>query len=239
MKTAWYACLVARTLGQKCSQPVDLITSERDQFQIPRFSLTRNIHHIKNDYTTHSYYLTYTVLLRLGECTFWTWEWTGKKVTKLSVVEQTLTSDWLTRCGRRYRGWRHGPHLLSPFIRTSPSPPISWQSSIMVSDTACDQKAASSSRPQTECVLNSAFPQFPTTKDLDWWRLNTWQLLWVPQDGNKKSFSAHLGICHPPPPPSRLPPVLFILSETGNRRVIAISPYQCCALTRHISSLCR
>ena len=43
--------------------------------------------------TTNSYYLTYTFLFeRLGECTFWTWEWKIKKRVELSRVK--TYSEW-------------------------------------------------------------------------------------------------------------------------------------------------
>ena len=53
---------------------LDPFTSKSDQCL--KFSLQH--HQMEYDYTTNSHHLIYTFLSkRLGECTFWTWEWKG------------------------------------------------------------------------------------------------------------------------------------------------------------------
>ena len=44
---------------------------------------------MKDDYTTNSYYLTYAFsqFKRLGEYTFWTWEWKGKEVSAWTQIK--------------------------------------------------------------------------------------------------------------------------------------------------------
>ena len=67
------------------------VSPKNDQFQISPATSPEVLHHtvwrtwlfiantqMKDEYTTNSHYLTYTCLpKRLGECTFWTWEWMG------------------------------------------------------------------------------------------------------------------------------------------------------------------
>ena len=42
---------------------------------------------MKDDHSANSHYLTYTLLFRkVGECTFWTWEWKGKSILRLIAL---------------------------------------------------------------------------------------------------------------------------------------------------------
>ena len=111
-KPASCTCLrsIARTCIQNDSNP---FTPKSDQCQIPpAASSPKILHHtvwrtvahertwrtwfMKDDYTAHPHYLNYTFLLkRLGECTFWTWEW---KIKPWQNEDTLLRALWRQHC---------------------------------------------------------------------------------------------------------------------------------------------